>query len=266
MTGLASATWALAARSVRQYPRVPADFVVALLIPLFFFAVTSVTYASVARIPGFPTGDYALFFLPLVIVFAVFTSANGVGYALVLEVKNGYLDKLLALPIPRLAILLGRLLAVAARCMVQVALVLAIGYAFGMRFVTGLPGVAAVLLLAAGLAVAWASIGSFIALTTRSPEATEGMTILFLPLLYLTTGSMPLGLLPDGFRDIVVLNPVTYVIEGIRALLLDGWAAPAVATLPGLPLPAVPAAALAVVGFGAVTVTAATWALGRMDA
>lgn len=253
----------LAARSLRQIPRVPADFVVALLVPLFFFVLMSLAYSAAAQIPDFPTGSYKEFIFAQILAITVFTSGNGAGYGLVLEVRNGYLDKLLATPVPRSSILMGRLLAVAGRAAAQAAIVLGAGYFAGIRLVTGVPGMLVLLALAATLAVAWAAVGSFIALTTRSAEATEGFVILFLPLVYVTTGGMPLAFLPEAFRPFVLANPVTYVIEGFRALHLHGWGAADVA---GLGVPALALAFAAALGLAAVTVSAATWALRRMDA
>lgn len=249
-----TATGALFARSVRQIPRVPADVVQALVIPVFLFALNAAQYSAVSRLPGFPAQDYAAFLLPQIMVWTVFMSGNGAAYALVLEVKTGYLDKLILTPTARSAILSGRFLAVALRAALQVLLIVAIGYAVGIRFATGIAGLLLALVPLALLAIAWAGFGAWLALVTRSPEAVEASIVLFIPLTFLTTGAMPLELMPEGFRPFVLANPVTYIVEGVRSLLM-GWDAGAY----GLAVGAAGAMAL-------VTVSAATWALRRMDA
>ncbi|MEA3198782.1 MAG: type transport system permease protein [Thermoplasmata archaeon] len=254
MSGLATATGELFRKTLRQFPRVPPDIIQAILIPLFLFALFSLQMASVARLPGFPTGSYAAFLLPQIITFTAFTSANGAGYALVLEARSGYLDKLRAMPIPRASIVLGRLLAVGLRAALQALLILAIAFPFGIRVGEGLLGVVGILLLAAFLAICWAGLVSTLGLLTRSPEAVEASTVLFIPLVYLTTGAMPLSLMSPGIQRVVAANPVTYIVEAVRAMSLATGDALAI-----------------LVGFGAAIllalagVGAATWAMARLD-
>lgn len=250
----ATATNELLRKTLRQFPRVPPDIIQALAIPLFLFALFSLQMAAVARLPGFPTGNYAQFLLPQILVFTAFTSANGAGYGLVLEAKSGYLDKLRAMPIPRSSIVLGRILAVGLRAMAQALLVLAVAFPFGIRVAGGLPGVLGILVLAACVAVAWAGVMSALGLLTRSPEAVEASTVLFIPLTYLTTGAMPLALMSPAVQGVVRANPVTYVVEGIRAFSLDLGS--------GSVLVEAFASGLAMAALG---VLLATWAMRRLD-
>jgi ABC transporter DrrB family efflux protein len=252
--GFLTATDELLRKTLRQFPRVPPDIVQALAIPLFLFALFSLQMAAVARLPGFPTENYAAFLLPQIIVFTAFTSANGAGYGLVLEAKSGYLDKLRAMPIPRSSIVLGRILAVGLRAMVQGLLVLLVAWPFGIRVATGPLGAVGILLLGAGVAVAWAGIMATLGLLTRSPEAVEASTVLFIPLTYLTTGAMPLELMSPAIQRVVLANPVTYVVEGIRGFNLGGG------TATTLVLAFVASAAMALVG-----IALATWAMRRLD-
>lgn len=221
---------------------------------MFLFALNAAQYSAVSQLPGFPAQDYAAFLLPQIMVWTVFMSGNGAAYSLVLEVKTGYLDKLVLTPVARSALLSGRFLAVGLRGVLQVLLIVAIAFAVGVRFETGVPGLLLALVPLALLAIAWAGFGAWLALVTRSPEAVEASIVLFIPLTFLTTGAMPLDLMPEGFRPFVLANPVTYVVEGVRSLLM-GW-----------DLGAYALAVAAAGGMALVTVTAATWALRRMDA
>jgi len=248
-----AATGAMFGRSLRQVPRVPADVAQALLIPIILFGLNAAQYAAVTQIPGFPAIEYAAFLLPQIMVWTAFMSANGAGYALVLETKTGYLDKLILTPVPRTALLSGRILAVAVRCAAQVVLIVLLALAVGVRFSAGPVGLLLALVPLALLAIAWAGFLSFLALTTRSPEAVEASVILFIPLTFLTTGAMPLHLLPEAFRPFVLANPVTHILEGVRGLLM-GWDLQAFGT-----------GVVASAGLAAVWVGAAVWALRRMD-
>lgn len=242
-------------KSMRQFPRVPPDIVQAILIPLFFFALLSLQLQAMSRLPGFPTGSYAAFLLPQIIVFTAFTSANGAGYGLVLEVKSGYLDKLRAMPVPRSSLLLGRFLAVGTRALLQSLLIVGVAWIFGIRLAGGLVGLVAILLLAMLVAMSWAAIMGAVGLLTKSPEAVEASTILFLPLTYLTTGTVPLELMDPILQRIVVVNPVTYIIDGMRAFVLGAGGA-------GTALVAFAAAG----GMALAGLALATWAMRRLDA
>lgn len=250
----ASATGELFRKTLRQFPRVPPDIVQALAIPLFFFAVFSLQFKAIAQLPGFPTASYAAFLLPQILVFTSFTSANGAGYGFVLEAKSGYLDKLRAMPIPRSTIVLGRILAVALRAALQATLVLLLAWPFGLLADATLVGLAGILVLAACVSMTWAALMSALGIVTKSPEAVEASAILFIPLTYLTTGSIPLEFMDPFVQRIVLANPVTWIVEGMRALVLGGGTAFSLGIAFGT------AALLALLG-----VSVATWAMRRMD-
>jgi ABC-2 type transport system permease protein len=98
----------------------------------------------------------------------------------------------------------------------------------GVRFNTGVLGVAAIFAMLILFAMAWSCIGMIAALRTQNARLVQSMFVLVFPFLYVTTSQSPKELLPKTFATIASYNPVTYIIEGVRALVLSGWSDPAI--------------------------------------
>lgn len=215
--------WNLSARSLRNIVRLPANALPSLFIPLFFFIVNSEAFASAIEIPGFTAGSYKLFAAPVAVTMAVFTSAGDAGFAMIADLLSGYFDKLRLAPIHRSAILLGRVLPMGLRAALQALLIILIAWAFGAPVATGVAGSALIMVLSAVFGMAWSCIGIIIALRTRNAQATNASFLLFFPFMFLTTSAMPKELLTGWFKAAVTINPITYILEGIRSLMVRGY-------------------------------------------
>ena len=214
----------LGRRAVREIWKLPAATLPGLFIPLFFLAVNigQVSKTFNSRTADFLMGQsYVAFQVPVSLVFAVSTATSGV--ALVTDIDLGYFDKLLVAPIRRTSIVFGRLGADFVRGLLSSTLVLLLGLAFGMRVASGVLGAVLIVLLASLWGVAYAGIGQAIALKTRNVQTTNASFILFFPLLFLTPNFVPFELLAEPMRTLARLNPVSYVIEGLRSLVLQGF-------------------------------------------
>ena len=213
----------LGRRAVREVIRLPAATVPTLFIPLFFLAVNigqiSKTFPSTT--PFLHGQGYVGFQLPVSLMFAVCTATSGL--ALVTEIDLGYFDKLLVAPIRRSSIIFGRLAADLVRGLAVATLVLLVALAFGMQVRAGIPGALVLVLLAALWGVAYAGIGMLVALHTRNVQATNASFLVFFPLLFLTPNFVPFELLSPVMEVLARANPVSYVIEGLRSLVLEGW-------------------------------------------
>src|SRR5262249_52437716 len=192
-------------------------------IPLFFLAVNigqiSKTFPS--STPFLEGQGYVAFQLPVSLMFAVATAISGL--ALVTEIDLGYFDKLLVAPIPRSSIVLGRLAAEFTRGVGSSTIVLLAGIAFGARIESGVLGAIVIVLLAAMFGVAYAGFGILVALRTRNVQATQSSFLLFFPLLFLTPNFVPFNRLSPLMETLARINPVSYVIVGLRSLVIDGW-------------------------------------------
>jgi ABC-2 type transport system permease protein len=213
----------LSRRAVREIARYPEATIPALFIPLFFLAVNigQVSKTFPSSTPFLHGQGYVAFQLPVSLMFAVATASSGL--ALVTEIDLGYFDKLLAAPIRRSSIIFGRLAADLVRGLLGSTVVLLAGLALGARMETGILGAVVLVVLAALFGVGYAGFGILVALRTRNVQATNTSFLLFFPLLFLTPNFVPFDLLSPLMETLARVNPVSYVIDGLRSLVINGW-------------------------------------------
>jgi len=218
-----SAVSLLARRAVREVVRMPEATIPTLFIPLFFLAVNigQVSRTFPSSTPFLHGQGYVAFQLPVSLMFAVATATTGL--AIVTEIDVGYFDKLLVAPIARSSIILGRLAADFVRCLAAAFLVLMVGLAFGARVHAGIPGAVLLVVMSASFGTAYAGLAVLVALKTRNVQTTQASFIVFFPLLFLTPNFVPLDRLTSLMRTLAHINPVTYVLQSIRSLILRGW-------------------------------------------
>jgi len=211
---------AIAGRALRGVPRDLAAVIPPVFIALFFFVVNIATLSRLTESAG-PGFDYEAFQMPTAILLGV----TGISRApaLVLDVENGYLDRLLMTPIRRFAILLGHMVADVAVAMALTVPILALGFAIGVRFETGVLGVVAFVVLAALWSLAFSGFGYAVALKTGNPAAVGSVFLLFFPFLFLTSSYVPRSQLSGWLDRVASANPVTYLLEGLRSLVSEGW-------------------------------------------
>jgi len=248
----------VAGRALRQIPRDPESVIPAVLVPAIFYimnvgALSSVTLSA--------TGiSFKAFALPVSVIFAV----TGVSRAssLVLDIQGGYFDRLTITPIRRLPLLLGLMMADLALVMLLAVPVILLGLAIGVRFATGVPGMALFVVLSGLWGLVFTGLPYSIALKTGNPAAVNSSFILFFPFVFLTTAFAPLPALAGWMQAVAHYNPMTYVLAGLRSLI-GAQAVPH--QVGGWHWRALGAAVLAIVCFGVVSMTLAVLALrGRV--
>jgi ABC-2 type transport system permease protein len=218
----------LSIRNTKQIWRPILALIPSLFIPIFFFVVNAASLQAFASVPGFPDVSYKQFIAPVAIFTAIFFSAGNAGIELVQDITSGYFKKLIIMPINRLTIILGKLSEVAIQSIMQGLIVMILLLAVGVTINTGFLGILAIFAMLTMFAMAWSCIGMIAALRTQNARLVQSMFILVFPLLYLTTSQAPIQLLPPTFAAIAQLNPVTYIIEGVRALVLTSWGNPSI--------------------------------------
>ncbi len=220
-----SQSWVLSQRAMRETLRTPEALLPTVFIPLFFLIVN---VGQAGKI--FPSGEtaflkgqgYAAFQLPSSLLLAA--SFGSAALFLVEEIEGGYFDKLRATPASRTAIVLGRLSAEAAKCAAITLVLILCALPMGIRIASGPIGLLLLVLLTSSWAVVYVGFMQLIALKTRSAAATNSGGLLFFPLLFLTPGFVPRDLLTRPMEVAATFNPVTYVMEALRSLLLDDMA------------------------------------------
>ncbi len=214
--------WVLGQRALREGWRTPEALLPTLFIPLFFLVVNVGQAAKI--FPGESTAflygqGYGAFQLPSSLLLAA--SFGTAALFLVEDIEGGYFDKLRASPVPRSAIVLGRLIAeIAKGALIATAIVL-LGVIFGISIASGPLGFVLLVVLTALWSAVFVGFMQLIALKTRSAAATNSAGLVFFPLLFLTPNFVPRDLLTRPMEIAATLNPVTYLMEALRSLILQ---------------------------------------------
>jgi len=214
--------WVLGQRALREAWRTPEALLPTLFIPLFFLVVNVGQAAKIfpSKSTSFLHGQgYGAFQLPSSLLLAA--SFGSAALFLVEEIEGGYFDKLRATPVPRTAIVLGRLIAESVKGVLLACAIVLLGLVFGITVASGVLGFVLLVVLAALWAVVFSGFMQAIALKTRSAAATNSAGLIFFPLLFLTPNFVPRNLLTRPMEIAATLNPVTYVMEALRSLILE---------------------------------------------
>jgi ABC-2 type transport system permease protein len=220
----------LAHRSIVRTLRQPAMVVPALVFPLLLLSINSSGLDSATRLPGFPSDSYFEFALAIAFVQGALFSANSAGTNISNDVETGFLNRLSLTPLRRVALLLGQLAGILALGLIQALTFLAVGLIFGAGIEAGVAGALVIVALSLLISLGFGCIGAFVALRTGSGEAVQGVFPLFFAALFLSSMALPRNLIEvDWFRTVATYNPVSYMLEGIRSLVITGWDGEAIA-------------------------------------
>ena len=223
-SGLLLQVGMLARRSVVRTLRQPAMVVPAVIFPLMLLSINSSGLDSATEIPGFPTDSYFEFALAIAFVQGALFSANSAGTNVANDIESGFLNRLSLTPLRRVALMMGQLAGIIALGLIQALTFLGVGILFGAGIDTGVGGALVIVALSLTISLAFGSIGAFAALRSGSGEAVQGVFPLFFAALFLSSMALPRDLIEiDWFQTVATYNPVSYMLEGIRALVISGW-------------------------------------------
>ncbi len=223
-------SFVLGQRALREALRTPDALIPTLFIPLFFLVVNVGQAARIFPSEGtdFLRGqNYAAFQLPSSLLLAA--SFGSAALYLVEEIEGGYFDKLRATPISRVSIVVGRLYAELVKSVVITSVMIVIALPFGVRIASGTLGFVVLVVMIALWAMVFSGLMQLVALITRSAAATNAGSLIFFPLLFLTPNFVPRSMLTRPMEIAATFNPVTYVMEAARSLILDGFDWPVLA-------------------------------------
>jgi ABC-2 type transport system permease protein len=220
----------LARRSVVRTLRQPAMVVPSLVFPLLLLSINSSGLETATHLPGFPTDSYFQFALAIPFIQGALFSANSAGTNIASDIESGFLNRLSLTPLRRLALMMGQLTGILALGLIQAVTFVVVGLIFGEGIQAGVGGVLVILLLSLTISLAFGCIGAFVALRSGSGEAVQGVFPLFFAALFLSSMALPRDLIEiEWFQTVADWNPVSYMLEGIRSLVIDGWDAEALA-------------------------------------
>jgi ABC-2 type transport system permease protein len=214
----------LARRSVVRTLRQPALVVPALVFPLILLSINSSGLESATHLPGFPTDSYFQFALAIPFIQGSLFSANSAGTNVASDIESGFLNRLSLTPLRRVALMMGQLTGILALGLIQAVTFVGVGIVFGEGIAAGPGGAVVIVALSLTISLAFGCIGAFVALRSGSGEAVQGVFPLFFAALFLSSMSLPRDLIEtDWFQTVATWNPVSYMLEGIRSLVITGW-------------------------------------------
>ena len=224
MTDAADQVLLLARRSVVRTWRQPAATIAPLVFPMMLLAVNSGGLKAVTHLPGFPTHSYVAFALAVPFIQGALFATMNAGTDLARDIQTGFMNRLALTPLRGAALLAGHLGGVVALGVIQACFYLAVGLAIGVRPAAGVGGVALLLVFAALIALAFGALGTWAALRTGSGEAVQSLFPVFFVFLFLSSMAIPRNLISQTwFRDVATVNPVSYLLECVRSLIITGW-------------------------------------------
>ena len=229
----------LGRRSVRQTLRRPQLAAPLIVFPTLLLAIQVGGAGRAVDLPQFPeVNGFLDFMLAGAMVQAVLLAGNSGGIALALDIEMGFTDRLLAAPISRFAIVLGRLAGTAILGALVAVWFLAIGLVFGATISEGVLGALWIILLVSATALAFGGIGAAIAIKSGKASVVQGLFPLVFVILFVSNAFFPINLLLEPSATIAEYNPLSFIVDGIRAPIISGFDGPdelaAVASIAGI--------------------------------
>ena len=224
MSVLADQVFLLARRSVVRTIRQPANVISPLVFPLLLLAVNSGGLKAETRLPGFPTDSFVAFALAVPFIQGALFATMNAGTDLARDIQTGFLNRLALTPMRGVALLAGQLGGVVTLGVVQAVVYLSVGLIVGVRLESGFLGVLVLFAFAILVSLGFGALGAFAALRTGSGEAVQGLFPAFFVFLFLSSMNIPRNLISiTWFRDFATANPVSYLLECVRSLIITGW-------------------------------------------
>jgi ABC-2 type transport system permease protein len=224
MVALLEQTLAVARRAVVRTLRQRALVIFPMIFPLILFAINGSALSPATRLHGFPTRNYRDFLIAMPFIQGAMFVSITAGVDLARDIESGFLNRLALTPLRGEALLVGQLGGALVLGIVQAIIYLLVGLATGVTFASGVGGALVLLVLSILIAFGFASLGGLLALRFGTGEAVQGIFPLLFVTLFLSSSSLPRDLIKaTWFRDVATYNPVSYLLEGLRSLVITGW-------------------------------------------
>ncbi|HEX6933307.1 MAG TPA: ABC transporter permease [Streptosporangiaceae bacterium] len=216
-----SDTLTITRRNLIVWYRVPAYIFFSVVQPVIFVLMFRFVFGG--AIPVHNTGGYVQFLLPGIIGQTAAFASFGTAIALAQELQKGVIDRLRSMPMARSAVLAGRLVADTVRMLVTILIIVAVGYAVGFRFTNGVVPAIAMILLATVFGLAICCIAAFTGLAIGDEESVQSFGLIWLfPLTFVSSAFVLIATMPGWLQAFANNQPVTYVINTMRALAIGG--------------------------------------------
>lgn len=215
--------WVNFKRWNRKAIRNPTAFLLEIVVGLFSLVLFAAVFGDVGELAlaeaGYGDVGYVTYLLPAVLMQATIGSAFNSGVGLVGDLESGMFEKTTASPMSWTAVFAGKAASELLRIVLQLAAILGLAVATGATVETGLPGAAAIVVVCLPVGVLFMAVANVVGMLARDEEALNAATMLFMfPLLFLSPAFIPLS---DEVELLATVNPVTYGVDAVRALVLD---------------------------------------------
>jgi len=236
-------------RTLRQ----PASAIPPLVFPVALLAVNAGGLRASTVLPGFPTDSFLAFALAVPFIQGALFSTMNAGTDLARDIQTGFLSRLSLTSLRGSALLAGQLAGIVALGLFQAVFYIVVGLLVGVHFAAGVGGILVLLWFAVIVSLGFGALGSFMALRTGSGESIQGLFPLLFVFLFISSMNTPRNLISvNWFRIAATANPVSYLIECVRSLIITGWDGQALALGFGV-----------AVAIALVSLVLAAWALHR---
>jgi ABC-2 type transport system permease protein len=221
---------AVAGRSIKRTLRQPAMSVPPLVFPIALMLVNSAGLEPSTMLPGFPTTSFLAFALAVPFIQGALFATMNAGTELARDIQTGFLNRLSLTSLRGSALLAGHLAGVVVLGVAQAVFYIAVGLILGVNFASGPAGIVVLLIFSALVGLGFGALGAFLALRTGTGEAVQSMFPLLFVFLFISSMNTPRDLIAvNWFRFLASINPVSYLIECVRSLIITGWDAKALA-------------------------------------
>jgi ABC-2 type transport system permease protein len=215
---------AIARRSVVRTSRQPASIIPPLVLPVALMAVNAGGLHSSTELPGFPTESFLAFALAVPFIQGALFSTINAGTDLARDIQTGFVNRLSLTALRDWALLTGQLAGIVVLGVVQVLFYIAVGLIAGVTFASGPLGIAVLVVYGAIVSLSFGALGAWLAFRTGSGETIQALFPVLFVFLFISSMNTPRDLIGvDWFRTAATLNPVSYMIECVRSLIITGW-------------------------------------------
>jgi ABC-2 type transport system permease protein len=214
----------LARRSITRTLRQPSYVIPPLIFPTLLVAVNAAGLRPSTQLAGFPTDSFLAFAIAVPFIQGALFSTMNAGTDLARDIQSGFLNRLALTPMRGSALLVGHMAGVMVLGLIQSLFYLCFALAVGVRFQSGVGGALVILVLASTIAAAFGMLGAFLALRTGSGESIQATFPFLFVFLFISSMNTPRDLIQvHWFKVAATINPVSYLIEGVRSLIIIGW-------------------------------------------
>jgi ABC transporter DrrB family efflux protein len=216
-----SDTLTIARRNLLVWMRVPAYIVFTVIQPVMFVLMFRFVFGG--AIPVNVPGGYVNFLMPGIIAQTAAFACFGTAIALAQELQKGVIDRLRSMPMARSAVLAGRLVADTIRMSITLLIVLGVGYAVSFRFSNGFAAAVGMMVLAIVFGLAFCCVAAYTGLAIGDEESVQAFGLIWLfPLTFVSSAFVPIATMPGWLQAFANNQPVTYVVNTMRALAIGG--------------------------------------------